>query len=397
MHHSRLLTLCLLATLPLAACTTKATPARGQERAPYLQSVGPDTATVAFRLNSPCEASVRYGPHGQPTQQVSAPSALAHAVALTGLSPGTVYTYQVEACGQSTPPRRFSTAPTPGSGRVRFTAVGDFGMGNEVQRTVAKAMLAREPQLFLGLGDVAYGRGTERELQENLFLPMAGLLAQVPLFAALGNHEYLTQQGQPYLDNLHLPHSPSGGERYYSFAWGPVHFFALDSSCVIGMASPERCSPAAQAQWLEQELSNSRAPWKVAFFHHPPWSSGVHGSEDEVRRLFAPLFERHGVDLVLTGHDHHYERTVPMLGEGPAPEGTRGVTYLVVGTGGASLRPLPGERPAWSTLRNDSTHGFLEVEADAGTLTARMLTPEGQVLDSFTLRRPAAAAPSPSP
>lgn len=386
MRCSKILLLGLLATLPLAACTTKNAP-RGQERSPYLQSVGPDAATVAFRLKSPCEAQVRYGPRGQPTQQVSSPSALAHAVALTSLAPGTAYTYQVEACGQSTPPRSFTTAPAPGSGRVRFTAVGDFGMGNEVQRTVARAMLAREPQLFLGLGDVAYGRGTEQELQENLFVPMAELLTQVPLFAALGNHEYLTEQGQPYLDNLHLPRSPTGGERYYSFAWGPVHFFALDSSCVIGMASPERCSPSTQAQWLEQELAHSRAPWKVAFFHHPPWSSGRHGSEDAVRLLFSPLFERHGVDLVLTGHDHHYERTLPMLGEGPAPEGTRGVTYVVVGTGGAALRPFPGERPAWSVIRNDTTYGFLEVEAEADTLTARMLTPEGQVLDTFTLRR----------
>jgi acid phosphatase type 7 len=395
MRCAKILTLCLLAALPLAACTNKASTLRGQERSPYLQSVGPDTATVAFRLPSPCEASVRYGPRGQSTQEVSSPSALAHAVALTGLSPGT--TYQVAACGQATPPRHFSTAPAPGSGRVRLTAVGDFGMGNEVQRAVAKAMLAREPQLFLGLGDVAYGRGTEKELQENLFVPMAELLTQVPLFAALGNHEYLTQQGQPYLDNLLLPRSPSGGERYYRFTWGPVDFFALDSSCVIGMASPERCSPATQAQWLEQELARSRAPWKVAFFHHPPWSSGAHGSEDAVRLLFAPLFERYGVDLVLTGHDHHYERTVPMRGEGPAPEGTQGVTYVVVGTGGAALRPFRGERPAWSAVRNDQAYGFLEMEVEADTLTARMLTPEGQVLDTFTLRRPAAAAPARTP
>ena len=124
----------------------------------------------------------------------------------------------------------------------------------------------------------------------------------MPLFPTPGNHEYVTNQGQPYLDNFYLPaNNPEGTERYYSFDWGPVHFVSLDSNCAIGLASPDRCTLAAQKSWVAQDLAATQRPWKVAFFHHPPWSSGEHGSQLTMRREFGPLFEQYGVDLVLTG------------------------------------------------------------------------------------------------
>ncbi len=157
-------------------------------------------------------------------------------------------------------------------------------------------------ELLLALGDNAYESGTEQEFQDRMFTPMAALLRQVPLFPSLGNHEYVTNQGQPYLDNFYLPaNNPAGTERYYSFDWGPVHFVALDSNCAIGLASPDRCTLAAQKSWVAQDLAATRQPWKVVFFHHPPWSSGEHGSQLTMRREFGPLFEQYGVDLVLTG------------------------------------------------------------------------------------------------
>ncbi|MFL5355214.1 metallophosphoesterase [Archangium sp.] len=365
-------------------------------RQPYLQRVGTDTATVAFRLDAPCVPSVRYGPHGSTGQSV--PSSTAdriHAIVLTGLEPGTEYTYLVDACGARTNPVSFSTAPVPGTRHVHFTAVGDFGSNNSDQRAVANAMLARQPELFLMLGDNAYEAGTEAEFQNNLFVPMAPLLSQVPFFAVPGNHEYVTNQGQPYLDNLYLPTSQGGGERYYSFDWGHVHFVAIDSNCAIGLASSDRCTLAAQKKWVEQDLAASTAPWKVVLFHHPPWSSGEHGSQLLMRREFAPLFEKYDVDLVLTGHDHDYERTFPMRGNAVAPSGTPSPTYLVVGSGGASLRPLAGGKPSWAVLRNDVDHGYLDVNVEEGTLTAQVLTPSGKVMDSFSLSKDLPPAPRP--
>ncbi|HEX8436644.1 metallophosphoesterase family protein [Archangium sp.] len=395
----RLYSLALGAVTAALTFTAGTASAAGLTRQPYLQKVGPDTATVAFRLEGACVPTVRYGTRGSTDQLAqSADAGRNHAVELSGLQPGTEYTYLVDACGARTNPTRFSTAPVPGTRRVHFTAVGDFGMNNADQREVANAMLGRRPELFLALGDNAYSSGTEAEIQDNLFVPMAPLLAQVPFFATPGNHEYVTNQAQPYFDNLYLPTSPSGGERYYSFDWGHVHFVSLDSNCAIGLASEDRCTLAAQKQWLEQDLAASNADWKVVFFHHPPWSSGAHGSQLKMRREFAPLFEKYGVDLVLTGHDHHYERTSMMKGDAMASSGNPGIPYLVVGSGGASLRPISGGKPAWAAARNDKDHGYLDVTVEDGTLTAQMLTPSGKVIDSFSLDKdlPPASTPTPS-
>jgi uncharacterized protein (TIGR03382 family) len=368
---------------------TGASEAATLTRSPYLQRVGPDTALIAFRLDSSCAAVVHYGSEGTPSQAArSVDSGRVHAVVLTGLTPGTEYTYAVEACGTRTPEKSFRTAPVPGTRHVHFAALGDFGTGGSAERRVAAGILSRDPDLLLTLGDNAYESGTEAEIQNHLFAPLAGVLAEVPFFPVAGNHEYVTNQAQPYLDNFYLPTSPSGGERYYSFDWGHVHFVALDSNCAVGLASASRCTLEAQKTWVEQDLAESRAAWKVVYFHHPPWSSGAWGSNSTMRQHFGPIFERHGVDLVLTGHDHNYERTHPLQGESVAPEGTRGITYLVVGGGGANLRSFSiRQPPAWSAARNNTAHGFLDVVVNGGTLSARLLTPEGEVVDSFTLTK----------
>ncbi|HYO51640.1 metallophosphoesterase family protein [Archangium sp.] len=389
----RLYSLAFGAAAAALTFTANSASAASLTRQPYLQRVGPDSATVAFRLDASCVPSVRYGTHGSTDQSAeSADAGRNHAIVLTGLQPGTEYSYLVEACGARTSPVRFSTAPVPGTRQVHFTAVGDFGMNNADQRSVANAMLGRKPELFLMLGDNAYSSGTEAEFQNNLFVPMAPLLSQVPSVATPGNHEYVTHQAQPYFDNLYLPTSPSGGESYYSFDWGHVHFVSLDSNCAGGQAPAYRCTLAAQKKWMEQDLAASDAPWKVVFFHHPPWSSGEHGSSSLMRREFTPLFEKYGVDLVLTGHDHHYERTYPMKGNAVAPSGGHGPIYLVVGGGGASLRPFETGKPSWTVVRNDRDHGYLDVKVEDGTLTAQALTPSGQAIDSFTLTK---ALPSP--
>ncbi|MFP2933612.1 metallophosphoesterase, partial [Pyxidicoccus sp. 3LG] len=357
-------------------------------RDPYLQKVGPDTATVAFRLAADCTPTVRYSEGAVSQDVASTDKGRIHAVVLTGLKPGTEYTYSVDACGKETTPKRFRTAPVPGTRSVHFTAVGDFGTGGTDQKQVAAAMLAVRPELFVALGDNAYSSGTESEIQSNLFLPMEALLAEVPFFASLGNHEYVTNQGQPYLDNFYLPtNNPAKTERYYSFDWGNVHFVALDSNCAIGLASADRCALAAQKAWLEKDLAGTTQPWKVVFFHHPPWSSGEHGSQLSMRRNFAPIFEKYDVDLVLTGHDHNYERSKPMQGDGIAASADLGIPYLVVGGGGASLRPFAGSKPDWSIIRDDQAHGFLDVKVVDGTLTAQLVETGGKVLDSFTLKK----------
>lgn len=386
MHFSKVTALGALACwLALSAGVSQAATLT---RAPYLQRVGQDSALVAFRLDEGCTPEVHYGIQGTVDQVArSGEGGRIHAIELKNLQPGTEYTYEVEACGTRTPLKHFRTAPPADTRHVHFVAVGDFGTGGNRERDVAASMLARQPELFIALGDNAYEAGTETELQHNLFEPLADLISEVPFFPVSGNHEYVTNQAQPYLDNLYLPTSPSGGERYYSFDWGFVHFVGLDSNCAVGLASNDRCTLAAQRAWLEQDLAQSQAPWKIVYMHHPPWSSGEHGSQLTVRREFGPLFEKYGVDLVLTGHDHNYERSKPMIGDRVAAGAEKGIPYLVVGGGGANLREFATSKPEWSVLRNNSAYGFLDVDVTEGTLSAKLLTLDGSVLDSFTLTK----------
>jgi acid phosphatase type 7 len=161
-----------------------------------------------------------------------------------------------------------------------------------------------------------------------------------------------------------------------------VHFVSIDSSCAIGLTGP--CDRNRQLAWVEDDLAGSQQPWKIAFFHHPPWSSGEHGSQLTMRRDYGPLFEAHGVDLVLTGHDHNYERSLPMTGDVVAPPGTRGVVYVVVGSGGAGQRAFPGPQPGWTAFR-DNLFGYLSVRADNTSLRAQFIDTAGIARDSFAI------------
>ncbi|HYO55892.1 metallophosphoesterase [Archangium sp.] len=358
-------------------------------RQPYLQSVGTSSALVAFRTGVSCTPFVRFGEGSDISRTATATAAgWQHAVKLTGLLPGRTYSYVVEACGSVTGARRFQTATGPETTRVHFTAMGDFGTGGSLQTKVLQLLgqPSRAGEFLLTLGDNAYSSGTDAEFQSNMFKPMAALLRQVPLFPSPGNHEYVTNNGQPYLDNFYLPaNNPSKSERYYSFDWGPVHFVSLDSNCRSFTLTD--CTTALQKTWLAQDLAATSRPWKIVFFHHPPWSSGEHLSSTAMRRDYGPLFEQYGVDLVLTGHDHNYERTKPMKGDAVAPAGTRGIPYLVVGSGGASLRAFPGSQPSWSAFRDNVNMGYLDVVVDGGTLTTKFITSSGTVRDSLTLTK----------
>ena len=386
--HTRRLGAALAALLTLGATAASAATLT---RKPYLQQVTTGSALVAFGLDTACAtAQVKYGPEGGALNALakSADTGTRHAIPLSGLEPARRYSYVVEACGATTTARTFSTASQPGSETLHFAALGDMGTGGSDQADVAQAMLAVRPELWVTMGDNAYDSGTESEFQNRFFAPMAALIAEVPTFASPGNHEYSTPNAMPYVNNFFLPtNNPARTERYYSFDWGPVHFVSLDSQCGLGYTSTPDCSPAAQTRWLEEDLATTSQQWKVAFFHHAPWSSGDHGSYTALRTTWGPLLEKYGVDLVLVGHDHNYERSKPMVGSGVAGAGQRGVTYVVVGSGGASLRPFNSTAPSWSAYRNATDYGFLDVKVDKGTLRAEQRTPAGKVVDTFTLTK----------
>jgi acid phosphatase type 7 len=183
------------------------------------------------------------------------------------------------------------------------------------------------------------------------------------------------ENGAAFLENFRPPlGSPGSTKRYYSFDWGGAHFVALDRELYYG---DKGSSPEEQKAFLQEGLAATRKRWRVAFLHRSPYGSSRHGGDEKVREDLEPLFVRHGVDLVFSGHDHVYERTVPV----------RGVTYVVSGGGGRRLyRAGNDERTACSK----SAHHAVLVRVDGGRLLLEAVEADGTVMDRAELNRPQA-------
>lgn len=261
-------------------------------------------------------------------------------------------------------------APLPGV--VRLAAVGDIGNGSREQRGVAEAIARRhaaEPvDLLLLLGDLIYPHGNPAQYQQKFAEPYSSVLeAGIETRAVLGNHDIRTDP-ESIMRRFGMP------GRYYTLIRGPVQLFALDTS--RGLADP------AQATWLEGELQRSRTAWKVAFMHVPLFSSGVHGSSSILQQALAGLFARYGVQLALAGHDHNYERTVPI-----------GRTTYIVSGGGCCVRKV--QAGTFSARAASGLH-FVTVEFSADSMEIEAIDAQGRVLDRAVIARaPAPALPVP--
>jgi 3',5'-cyclic AMP phosphodiesterase CpdA len=179
--------------------------------------------------------------------------------------------------------------------------------------------------------------------------------------------------GAAFLENFHPPlGSPGSTKRYYSFDWGNTHFVAIDSELYHGDRGSE---PEEQKTFLVQDLVASRKRWKVAFLHRSPYGSSRHGGDGRIREELEPIFVKYGVDLVFSGHDHVYERTVPI----------RGVTYVVSGGGGRRLYPAGyGELTASSV----SAHHVVLVRVRGRRLLLEAVEVDGKVVDRLELYQP---------
>jgi 3',5'-cyclic AMP phosphodiesterase CpdA len=273
-----------------------------------------------------------------------------HAVTLSGLRPGSRYYYRVAGAQKTS---SFRTAPEEPDSGFSFAVVGDSGTGSKAQRAVASLLERMQPDLILHTGDVVYPKGDDADYDPKFFAPYRRIIDSVPVFPCLGNHDVETENGAPYLENFHLPRNDlESAGRYYSFDWGNAHFVALDSELYY---DDEGGDPERQKAWLERDLGETRQPWKFVFFHRPPYSSSEHGSDLLVREDLEPVLARHGVDLVFSGHDHDYERTVQI----------KGVTYVVTGGGGKDLYEA-GESE-WTAF-SASAHHAVHVRVDGERL-----------------------------
>ena len=230
-----------------------------------------------------------------------------------------------------------------------------------------------EVDFIITTGDNNYPDGSPYTIDENIgqyfhayispYIGTYGSGADVNrFFPSMGNHDWRWKDGQPYLDYFTLP----GNERYYDFEWEFLHLFAVSSDT----DEPDGVSnSSAQADWLHEGLNASEAPWQIVYFHHSPYSSGYHGSID----IMQWDFQDWGADLVLSGHDHHYERLI-----------VDDLVYIVQGLSGASRYPILSKYPG-SQVRYWNNYGALLVEATPDQLDMTFYTIDGEVIDQFSL------------
>jgi hypothetical protein len=250
---------------------------------------------------------------------------------------------------------------------VRFAAIADNGFGSPDQMAVAKSMwetYQQKPYPFvLMAGDNIYSYGEISLAKAYFEEPYAPLLKEnVKFYAVLGNHDIIkTNNG---LDQINYPLF-NMSDRYYSFTKGntaeaTVEFFAIDTN--------ENAPWLEQLAWLDRQLANSTAPWKIVFGHHPLYSSGRHGSNPKLAAKLAPIFAKHKVSLYLCGHDHGYERFVPI----------NGTTYIVNGGGGAPLYSF-GKSP--QTAFVSSQFSFMTFDVYQDKIITKAIATDGKVFD----------------
>ena len=259
------------------------------------------------------------------------------------------------------------SAPAGANGSLRFLAVADTGSGNANQFAVGEQMAARHRlqavDLVLMGGDNIYPAGNLLDVERTFQRPYRELLsAGVPFHAVLGNHDIRTDNGDPQ-----VRYRPFGmANRWYSLRRGPVAFFLLDTNVNARWQH--------QMPWLKKALAASDAPWKVVVGHHPLYSAGLYGDDPAAIARLTPLFERHGVQLYINGHEHNYERTRRI----------RGTTYLTVGGGGAWLRPVVANA---RSARAISTYSFAELHVVGDSLTLDAWNLRGERIDRAVLPR----------
>jgi Calcineurin-like phosphoesterase/Purple acid Phosphatase, N-terminal domain len=399
-------------------------------RGPYLQMGTSTGMLVRWRTDTPALGCVRYGTNSASLDLTAdGTNATDHVVALSDLLPDTFYYYSI-----GTPDLTlaggtnyfFRTAPPPGSRRpFRIWALGDSGYTNRSAIPVRDAYYnfkgGRYTDLWLMLGDNAYHGGGDSVWQVSVFITYSNLLCQTPMWSTIGNQETFNQptvsDTAPYFQNLSLPTAgeaggvPSGTEKYYSFDYGNVHFVCLDSMTSV------RTEGGPMLVWLEADLMQNTNDWLIAFWHHPPYSKGSNDSDVrteqiEMRANATRILESYGVDLVLSGHSHSYERsylinghyglsstfssstmlvdggdgrvdgsgayTKPTLGPGT----NEGAVYAVAG-GGSSLGGGALNHPVM--FRSINGLGSMVLDVQANRLDGTFLRETGAIDDRFTL------------
>jgi len=411
-------------------------------RGPYLQIGTPNSTVVRWRTNTATNSRVSIGTtQGSLTSNFdNATSTTEHEIVVSGLSPATKYFYSVgsttQALAGNDSNHFFVTSPTAGtSSPTRIWVLGDSGTANASAQAVRNAYLTFtgtvHTNFWLMLGDNAYENGTDSEYQAAVFDMYPTILRQSVLWPTIGNHDTAQSSnppaGLPYFAMFTLPANAeaggmaSGTEKYYSFDYANIHFICLDSM------TSDRSSTGAMANWLRADLASTTRQWTIAFWHHPPYTKGSHDSDTEqnlveMRQTFLPILEDGGVDLVLAGHSHSYERsflidghygtsstfTNAMKKDGgsgrPNETGAynkatlgagahEGAVYAVAGSSGQISGGTLNHPAMFISLNN---LGSMVFDVNGNSLDAKFLRENGAIADSFRIVKGVAGPATPA-
>ncbi len=416
-------------------------------RGPYMNMVNQNAVTLRWRTDIPSNTKVEVGTiYGTyPTIFSNATASTEHEIRLTGLNPDTKYYYRFGSSTlifQSGTDNYFVTAPPPTTTRkMRFAVFGDCGINignNQVQALASyqNYLGSHAGEIMILLGDNAYNSGLDDEYQSGFFTPyQSSILKNHVIMPAPGNHDYANSstvqqlRTAPYYQNFTLPTAGECGgvasntEGYYSWDRGDVHFISLDS---YGTESANNYrlydTLGPQVVWLKQDLAANTKKWTIAYWHHPPYTMGSHNSDTEgelinMRTNFIRILERYGVDLIMCGHSHDYERSYLLKGHYgdeasfdvnshavssssakydaspnscpynlPNGQVNHGTVYVVSGSSGASggtQAGYPHNAFPWSF----NAGGMLHIEIEGNRLDAKFLRADFVVADQFTIMK----------
>lgn len=364
---------------------------------PMVQQVTPESFTVTWDLDPdiPARLAVLADDNtavgSVQTSRIKDPVTTARSrwsAVVIGLQPDRVYRYQISAKRASGQDILLSTHPvrTAASSNkpFRFVVLGDTGTGTLVQYRVARQLSTWTPDLVLHAGDIVTPKADRKELPARFFTPYADLLASVPMYACLGNHDYRVEQGQPILDTFVLPDNGPAGEqtgRHYWFDWGDARFIVVDSNHDLPYFTN------VVAPWLDRILAEAGNRWTFIVWHEPACTHGsMYPPAEKLRRSLVPVLDRHHCTLVFSGHQHLYERSRP-LRTGQVVPPNEGTVYVVTGTGGSNLySELTPQSPLIATAC-DTQYGFTVVDVTPGRLTLRQIGTNGELIDDHLIER----------
>ncbi len=338
---------------------------------PYLQAIGPNSVIVMAETDTKEPVTVLYGKESLSYVATTSFYRVAedrrsqtyvHRITLDNLEPNTIYKYRAIHNGDTSDLFTFHGYVTEGF-PFRIGVMGDNRSNPEIHSNKSKKLAKHKPHILVYTGDLCYS-GTYSEWKKEFFTEEEqNLIASAPFYNSLGNHEAQTELTKVFLQ---APSSPSNNEYYYSFDYGNIHFLILNTETNVTPNSP-------QWEFAEEDLARTNKKWKIVAYHIPAYAAGGHGSNERMKEFTTKVFEKYGVDVILNGHCHFYQRNY-----------VNGIYHLILGGGGSPLYE-PKDAPFVQKSVKDYHYGILDVNDNKITFTIYDL--RDKIIDQFEISK----------